>query len=64
MNPEDDTLYVLSEKKDESGLVELEVSKAETNGITRILQVCPCLPLEIDRSYDSSVSRHLSRHAC
>lgn len=42
MNPEDDTLYVLSEKKDESGSVELEVSKAETNGNTRILQVCPC----------------------
>jgi hypothetical protein len=64
VNPEDDTLYVLIEKKDDSGLVELEISKTETNGDTRILQVRPCLPLKLDRSHDSSVSRHLSRSAC
>jgi hypothetical protein len=48
VNPEDDTIYVLSEKKDDSGLVELEISKTETNGDTRILQVRPCLPLKLD----------------
>lgn len=64
VNPEDDTLYVLSEKKDDSGLVELEISKAETNGDTRILQVRPRLSLTLDRSHDSSVSRRLSGSAC
>jgi hypothetical protein len=39
VNPEDDTLYVLSEKKDDSGMVELEVLKAKTTGSIRSLQV-------------------------
>ena len=39
VNPEDNALYVLSEKRDDSGMVELEVLKAELNGNTHSLQV-------------------------
>jgi hypothetical protein len=39
VNPEDDTLFVLSEKKDDSGMVELEVLKAQRIGSGRALQV-------------------------
>lgn len=39
VNPEDNTLYVLSEKKDGSGMVELEVLKACMVGTKRSLQV-------------------------
>lgn len=39
VNPEDDTLFVLSEKRDDSGMVELEVLEAKRSGIDRVLQV-------------------------
>jgi len=39
VNPEDDTLFALSEKKDDSGMVELEVLKAQRTGVSRSMQV-------------------------